>query len=248
MIEAPITNLTATAYTIPTDSPEADGTLAWTSTTLILVRAWAAGSVGTGWTYGSPACAAVVTDSLADLVRGRSPLDVSAVFDDMVASVRNTGRPGIAGYAISAVDVALWDLQARLLDLPLHRLLGAVRETVPVYGSGGFTTYDEGQLTAQLERWVNKQSIPRVKIKIGESFGTATDRDLNRITQARSVIGETTELYVDANGAYQRKQAIRLIEHAAEARVQWFEEPVSSDDLDGLAQVREAVSADVTAG
>lgn len=248
MIEAPITNLTATAYTIPTDSPEADGTLAWTSTTLILVRAWAAGSVGTGWTYGSPACAAVVTDSLADLVRGRSPLDVSAVFDDMVASVRNTGRPGIAGYAISAVDVALWDLQARLLDLPLHRLLGAVRETVPVYGSGGFTTYAEGQLTAQLERWVNKQSIPRVKIKIGESFGTATDRDLNRITQARSVIGETTDLYVDANGAYQRKQAIRLIEHAAEARVQWFEEPVSSDDLDGLAQVREAVSADVTAG
>ena len=68
----------------------------------------------------------------------------------MVKAVRNAGRPGVVGYAISAVDVALWDLKARLLDLPLHRLLGAVRDEVPVYGSGGFTTYDEPQLRDQL--------------------------------------------------------------------------------------------------
>ena len=68
----------------------------------------------------------------------------------MVRSVRNAPRAGLASFAISAVDVALWDLKARLLGLPLHRLLGAARVEVPVYGSGGFTSYDEPTLEAQL--------------------------------------------------------------------------------------------------
>jgi L-alanine-DL-glutamate epimerase-like enolase superfamily enzyme len=143
-------------------------------------------------------------------------------------------RRGAVGYAISAVDVALWDLKARLLGLPLHRLLGAVRDTVPVYGSGGFTTYDERRLHDQLVGWALGQGIPRVKIKIGESCGTEADRDLERIGQARAAIGDDAELYVDANGAYHRKQAIRVIRVAADLDVRWFEEPVSSDDLEGL--------------
>jgi len=162
--------------------------------------------------------------------------------------VRNAGRPGAVGYAISAVDVALWDLKARLLDLPLHRLLGAVREQVPVYGSGGFTTYDEAQLHEQLTHWVDEQQIPRVKIKIGESWGGDAVRDLRRMTQARRIIGADVELFVDANGGYGRKQAIRVMHAAADLDVRWFEEPVSSDDLDGLREVRDAVWPDVTAG
>lgn len=236
------------AYTVPTDAPEADGTLAWDSTTMVLVRVRAGGQVGTGWTYGPASCTAVVTDLLADVVCGRDALDVGGAFAAMVRTVRNAGRPGAVGYAISAVDVALWDLKARLLDLPLHRLLGAVREAVPVYGSGGFTTYDERRLRDQLTAWTHEQGIPRVKIKIGESWGTETDRDLARIAQARAAIGDRAELYVDANGAYHRKQAIRVIRAAAEQDVSWFEEPVSSDDLEGLREIRDAVTPDVTAG
>jgi L-alanine-DL-glutamate epimerase-like enolase superfamily enzyme len=149
--------------------------------------------------------------------------------------------------AISAVDTALWDLKARLLGLPLHRLLGAVRPEVPVYGSGGFTTYDEQQLSDQLEGWV-RAGIPRVKIKIGESHGRRTDRDVQRVRQARSVIGRDVELFVDANGGYDAKQAVRLFEQVAEADVRWFEEPVSSDDLAGLRRVRDALEVDVAAG
>ncbi|MFZ2175928.1 MAG: enolase C-terminal domain-like protein, partial [Rhodococcus sp. (in: high G+C Gram-positive bacteria)] len=233
---------------VPTDSPEADGTLAWESTTLVLVRVSAGGHVGTGWTYAPPATAAVVTGTLADLVTSRDPMHVPGLHEAMVRAIRNAGRPGIAGCALSAVDIALWDLKSRLLAVPLHRLLGAVHDAVPVYGSGGFTTYTAHQLEQQLSGWVRDQSIPRVKIKIGEGRGTRTDRDLDRIRHARNVIGGETELYVDANGAYSRKQAIRVAADSARWDVTWFEEPVSSDDLDGLHQIRQAVRPDVTAG
>lgn len=248
MIEAPVTGVSASVYTVPTDAPEADGTLAWTSTTMVLVEVSAAGQTGLGFTYGPPACAAVIRDTLADVVVDRPALDVAGSFEAMVAAVRNQVRDGVAGYAISAVDTALWDLKARMLDLPLLRLLGAVRSEVPVYGSGGFTSYDHGQLQEQLRGWTQDESIPRVKIKIGQGWGSRPGRDLDRIEQARTIIGDDVELYVDANGAYSRKQAIRLGRVAAELGVTWFEEPVSSDHLEGLAEVRAAVAADVAAG
>jgi L-alanine-DL-glutamate epimerase-like enolase superfamily enzyme len=238
----------ASAYTIPTDTPEADGTLAWTSTTLILVTACAGDETGFGWTYGPPAGAGFVNDELAAKVCGCNALDVGRAFDTMVKSVRNAGRAGVGGYAISAVDIALWDLKARLLGLALHRLLGAVRERVAVYGSGGFTTYDDAALREQLSRWVDEQQIPRVKIKIGESWGSCPGRDSSRMRLAREIIGPATELFVDANGGYGRKQAIRVMRDATDLDITWFEEPVSSDDLDGLREVRDAVDADVAAG
>ncbi|KRE41574.1 enolase C-terminal domain-like protein [Knoellia sp. Soil729] len=243
-----IDSVEVSAFTVPTDAPEADGTISWDSTTMVLVRARSGDVEGIGWTYGPTACATVVRAELADLVVGRNAMDVAGSFQAMVRSVRNAGRGGIAGYAISAVDVALWDLKARLLGLPLHHLLGAVSATVPVYGSGGFTTYDEQQLRHQLGDWVLEQRIPRVKIKIGESWGTTPERDLARMRQARDVIGESTELFVDANGGYTRKEAIRVMSAATDLDVHWFEEPVSSDDLAGLHEVRDNVAADVAAG
>ena len=243
-----IDSVEVAAYTVPTDAPEGDGTLTWDSTTLAVVEVRAGNTVGTGWTYGPAACAAVAADLLAPVVDGRDPLDVGGAHEAMDRAVRNAGRPGLVGYAISAVDVALWDLKARLLGIPLHRLLGAVHDEVPVYGSGGFTTYDERRLHEQLAGWVHKQAIPRVKIKVGESWGSREARDLDRIRQARDVIGDEAELFVDANGGYTAKQAIRVLTAARAQDVRWFEEPVSSDDLAGLREVREAVSADVTAG
>jgi L-alanine-DL-glutamate epimerase-like enolase superfamily enzyme len=215
---------------------------------MTLVQARAGGQCGTGWTYGSAACGAVVTGKLAEVVRGRDAMDTGGAFGAMVRAVRNDGRPGAVGYAVSAVDVALWDLKARLLGVSLPRLLGAVRSEVPVYGSGGFTTYSERQLRDQLSGWALEQRIPRVKIKVGESWGGAAERDLQRMVQARQVIGDQAELFIDANGGYSRKQAVRVMSAAADLDVRWLEEPVSSDDLDGLREVRNAVQADVTAG
>lgn len=243
-----IGSLRARAWTIPTDAPEADGTQAWDSTTLVVVTIECDGVTGTGWTYAPAACARLVEEQLVDVVVGRDPMAVPGTWLEMVRSVRNATRAGLAGYAISAVDVAGWDLKARLLNLSLVDLLGAVSTPVPVYGSGGFTTYDEDRTREQLGGWVHEQGIPRVKIKIGQDRGTRVARDLERIALAREVIGPGAELFVDANGAYDAKQAVRLLDRCAEARVTWFEEPVSSDDLAGLRLVREQVAADVAAG
>jgi L-alanine-DL-glutamate epimerase-like enolase superfamily enzyme len=156
-----------------------------------------------------------------------------------------SGRQGIAATAISAVDTALWDLKARLLELPLVKLLGACREEVPVYGSGGFTSYPPERLEAQLAGWV-EEGIRAVKMKVG----TEPSQDRERVRVARGAIGPETELFVDANGAYDRKQAIGFAETFAGLGASWFEEPASSDDLEGLRLIRDRAPAgmDITAG
>jgi L-alanine-DL-glutamate epimerase-like enolase superfamily enzyme len=164
---------------------------------------------------------------------------------EMWRRIRNLGRPGICSAAISAVDCALWDLKARLMGLPLVRLLGQLQEGATVYGSGGFTSYSDDQLTKQLSGWV-EQGIGSVKMKIGRDSA----RDRTRVRVARQAIGTDAELYVDANGAYTTKQALEQAQIFAEFGVKWFEEPVSSDDLDGLRLIRERAPAgmDIAAG
>jgi len=242
-----IQDVAAAVYVIPADAPEADGTLAWDKTTLVLVTAQAGGEEGSGWTYAAGAAASVVTDVLAGVVLGRNAFDITGASEAMTSAVRNIGRPGVAATAISAVDVALWDLKARLLSLPVADLLGRARQHVPVYGSGGFTSYDEQQTRDQLAGWL-ADGIGRVKIKIGESWGGNEQRDLARVALAREVIGPDRELYVDANGGYTVGQAVRVGQRLAGHGVIWFEEPVSSRDLAGLAAVRRQVTADVAAG
>jgi len=243
-----LTALETAVYVIPTDEPEADGTLTWDKTTMVLVRARAGGEQGLGWSYASAAAQIVITEILADVVTGRDAFDTAGLAEAMARQVRNIGRPGVAATAISAVDIALWDLKARLLAQPLAGLLGLARQDVPVYGSGGFTSYDDTRTRQQLSEWVDKERIPRVKIKIGESWGGNERRDLARAELAREVIGPDAELYVDANGGYSAGQAIRVADELAAIGVSWFEEPVSSQDLAGLAAVRQQVRPDVAAG
>jgi L-alanine-DL-glutamate epimerase-like enolase superfamily enzyme len=243
-----IGSVEASAYTVPTDEPEADGTAEWTSTTLVLVRVAAGDEVGTGWTYGPVACARIVGDLLAGVVKGGDALGTNGLWSAMHRALRNTTPIGVGGYALSAVDVALWDLKARLLGVALADAFGRAHGEVPVYGSGGFTTYTNERLTEQLRGWAKGQGIPRVKIKIGQSPQPDVAKDLARIACARRAVGPDVELYVDANGSYTAKGAIRMLRQAASDDVRWFEEPVSSDDLAGLRMVREAVDADVAAG
>jgi len=243
-----VQEVTTAVYVIPTDAPEADGTLAWDKTTMVLASVRAGAERGTGWTYAAAAAQSVIADVLAGVVVGRSALDVQGTAEAMARAVRNIGRPGVAATAISAVDIALWDLKARQLGCSLARLLGQARDSVPIYGSGGFTSYDDGQTREQLTGWVAKDHIPRVKIKIGENWGARPHRDLERVALAREVIGPDTELFVDANGGYTTGQAVRIAARLADYGVTWFEEPVSSQDLAGLAAVRRQVLPDVAAG
>jgi L-alanine-DL-glutamate epimerase-like enolase superfamily enzyme len=243
--EIPVQSVEAATYEIPTETPESDGTLSWDSTTLVLVRCRAGGQVGVGYTYAHGAAAEVVTGKLADVLIGRDALTPVASWATMQHAVRNLGKPGLVAEAISAVDIALWDLCARLREVPLVEALGAVHEATPVYGSGGFTSYDDEQLADQLTGWVDA-GIPRVKIKVGRDPA----RDSHRVEVARRAIGDDVELFVDANGAYSRKQALAWAERLAERGVRWLEEPVSSDDLEGMRLLRDRAPAgvDVAAG
>jgi L-alanine-DL-glutamate epimerase-like enolase superfamily enzyme len=222
--------------TIPTDAPEADGTLSWNETTMVLVEISAGGKRGLGYTYSAAAAAGVAKDKLAGVIRGRDAFDIPGLWQGMVGAVRNIGWRGLAANAISAVDIALWDLKAKLLGLPLYKLLGAVRAEVPIYGSGGFTSYSDERLQEQLGHWVHEDGCRWVKMKVGSEPA----RDLQRVDAARRAIGSAT-LFVDANGAYGRKQALEFAYKFA--GVGWFEEPVSSDDLAGLRLLRDRAPA-----
>jgi L-alanine-DL-glutamate epimerase-like enolase superfamily enzyme len=243
-----VDRVAVSVYTVPTEEPEADGTLTWDSTTVVVVEASGDGGTGLGFTYGPAACATLVEEKLREQVIGRDPMDVAGAWGAMVRSIRNVGRPGVASMAIAAVDTALWDLKARLLEVPLCRLLGMVREETPVYASGGFVSYPDERTADQLRGWVHRDAIPRVKIKLGEAWGTKEERDLERVALARKVIGDQAELFVDANGGYSRKQAVRVARTLREHGVTWFEEPVTSDDLEGLREIRDLIDIDVAAG
>lgn len=235
----PLEDVAVSVYRVPTDAPcESDGTFTWTATTLVLVRAHAGGKSGLGYTYANLATAQLIRESFAKLVVGMDVLSVGRIWSKLVSAVRNVGRTGIASMAISAVDAALWDLKARLLNLPLVSLLGAVRDAAPVYGSGGFTSYTVEQLCRQLADWV-EAGIPRVKMKIGRDPAA----DVERVAAARGAIGDAAELFVDANGAYERKQALLQARRFAEHGVSWFEEPVYHRDVRGLRFVRDRAPA-----
>lgn len=234
----PVEQLDVSVFTVPTDSPESDGTLKWDKTTMVLVEVHAGGHTGLGYTYADASAAKLIHGVLAEAVKGSDAMAVTATYTAMWRRIRNLGRPGISSAAISAVDCALWDLKARLLGLPLATLLGQVRPGAPVYGSGGFTSYSEKQLAEQLAGWV-EQGMPAVKMKIGRE----PKGDIERVRVAREAIGHEPELFVDANGAYSRKQALYQAEALTQFNVFWFEEPVSSDDLEGLRLIRDRAPA-----
>lgn len=231
---APISSVEVRAYRIPTDALEADGTLAWDATTLVVVHVAGGGETGLGYTYADASAVDVVRGVLAPIVEGEDALAIGGIWEAMRRQVRNMGEPGIAACAISAVDAALWDLKARLLGVPLHRLIGPRRESVPIYGSGGFLTYDDARLAAQLSGWVENEGCARVKMKIGADART----EAARMRVARKAIGGEAALMIDANGALEPRGALAMARIADGEGVDWFEEPVTSDDPEGLALVR----------
>jgi L-alanine-DL-glutamate epimerase-like enolase superfamily enzyme len=236
--KAPVKRVEVSSYRVPTQTEESDGTLAWDQTTVVVGEVHAAGEVGLGYTYADVAVGSLIESKLSSVVEGLDALSPQSAWEEMVKALRNLGRPGISSMAVAVIDCALWDLKAKLLGLPLAQLLGPMRESVRVYGSGGFTSYSIPQLCAQLGEWVDR-GIDAVKMKVGRW----PDQDPERVRCARKQIGAGADLFVDANGAYQRKQALAMAEAFSGESVTWFEEPVTSDDLEGLRLLRDRAPA-----
>lgn len=233
-----IERVSVSAYRVPTDGPdglETDGTLAWDSTTLIVVEVTAAGKVGLGYSYGDVSAAHVIDSRLKHVLIGQDPFQCGLLWKRQQQLLRNDGRSGVAALAMSATDIALWDLKARLLETAVYQLLGGFRSSVEAYGSGGFCNYSLDRLTHQLSEFA-RLGVRAVKIKTSRD----PERDPQRLTACRSVLGDAVTLMADANGALSRKRALYWAHRFHEEwNVSWFEEPVSSEDRSGLRQLRD---------
>lgn len=237
-IDAIIENVEVTAYEIPTDGPdgkESDGTYEWSSTTVVIVEIGGGGKTGLGYTYGPVAIANLIDHTLKERITGRHISAIGELWRLQMSLLRNMGVPGVGSMAVSAVDVALWDLKAKLLGVPLFRLLGAFHDGVPVYGSGGFCNYPLDRLADQLVGWV-EQGIPRVKVKTSRD----PSADPVRLGTCRRAIGDGPILMTDANGALSRKEGLYWAHSFhKEWGVTWMEEPVASVDRQGLRLLRD---------
>jgi L-alanine-DL-glutamate epimerase-like enolase superfamily enzyme len=229
----PITHFQVSTFTIPTETPESDGTLDWSSTSLILVELKAGGQWGLGYTYANPAFAKLVEALIPKAVMHENALDIAAIWGKLVHLVRNDGEMGATAMAISAIDNALWDLKAKILALPLASLFGQCRPAIEIYGSGGFTSYTSQQLQHQIQNW-QKSGITKFKMKVG----THPEADLGRVRFARECIGESAELFVDANGAYDYQMALSFADEFAKQKVTWFEEPIPPGDVKGMKELK----------
>ncbi len=247
VVDTVIDGVDVSVHRFPTPEPEADGTLSWDATTAVTVTVHCDGLRGLGWTYSSPAAASVIDAHFTSLLCGRRVHDITETAAAMQNAARNFGSSGLVGQAISAVDIALWDLKAKLLDVPLTTLLGNCRTTVPIYGSGGFVSSSDADLSKDVAAW-KAAGCRAMKIKIGKDWGTEPKWDVDRVGLFRELASDDTELMVDANGAYRSGEALRVGSELDRFDVGWFEEPVSSDDTAGLGVLRTALRCDVAAG
>lgn len=222
------------ALRIPTEQPESDGTAEWNSTTVVLVEFAAGGFSGLGYSYANQAAANVAQELIEKVVIGKGAFEIPVIHLALDRKVRNWGRPGLVSNAISAIDICLWDLKAQILQQPLANLLGKQRDEITAYGSGGFTSYTEKQLVQQMSGWA-AEGFESVKMKIGRDPA----QDVRRITAVQKSLKGSAELFVDANGAYSRKEALYKSRQFADLGVRWFEEPVTSDDRAGLRMMVE---------
>jgi len=235
----PVESVRIGTFQIPTDLPESDGTLEWDATTLVVIEIASGKTTGLGYTYGNASVAEILASPLAGMLEGRDAADIPALWSALSARLRNVGRQGVSAMAISAIDVALWDLKARHLSVPLIQLLGAARSRLLVYGSGGFTSYTDRQLEEQFSDWAAR-GVTRFKMKVGREFV----RDPERVRSARAVIGPDAQLFVDANSAYSRSEALEFgTRFADDCDVRWLEQPLPPEDLNGLRFLRERTPA-----
>jgi len=206
--------------------------------------------VGEAFYVGGPAkiVASMISDAYAPLLIGMDPFDNAVIGDFLYNRTRDQGRKGLPISAMSAVDIALWDIKGKALGLPVYKLLGgAYREKAHVYATGLYEpqcvpSVKDALVEAALG--YKKDGFSAMKLKIG--YGIETD--IEYIRAVRQAIGDDMILMVDANHAYNAAEAIRLSRKMERYDVYWFEEPVPPEDIDGYIEVKQKSNILITGG
>ena len=195
------------------------------------------GLTGIGVTYhevGGEAIKEMIERYYGPKLIGRDPFETEEIWEELFHYARGVGRKGLSFCALSAVDIALWDLKGKIMDLPLYRLLGGNKKKVPVYASGGWTSYDDDALVAEALEMV-RRGYKMIKLKVGVEGGRNIRRDTQRCRKVREAIGPDIGFMVDANNAFHSGDAVRLANEIREYDILFFEEPVFADDIPGCA-------------
>jgi len=201
---------------------------------------------GFGMTFGEPV-AEYIEKNLAEEVVGKDPLANEDIWNDMFRAIRSSGRKGAAMLAISAIDIAIWDLRGKILGQPIYKLLGGTKRKIPAYASVGFLSMPDDEVVEKSLEYV-ADGYKTLKIKVGYDNGENIKADVSRVAKVRRAVGDDIELIVDANGIYDCASAIRFLHAADDLGICLFEEPVHADDIAGLRRIRDAALVPVASG
>ncbi|TPW27885.1 mandelate racemase/muconate lactonizing enzyme family protein [Martelella alba] len=208
------------------------------------------GLEGLGVTYhevGGEATAELIRRSMAPRLIGRDPFDTEVIWSEFFHYLRGVGRKGLTYCALSAIDIALWDLKGKIVDLPIYRLIGGGRTKVPVYASGGWTSYSDDELLEEVTGMVGR-GFRAVKFKVGSDGGTNPRRDAERVRKVREAVGPDIALMVDANNAFDAATAVQLANRIRDYDITLFEEPVFADDMPGLQRFKRGTDIPLATG
>jgi len=187
-----------------------------------------------------------ISEALKNQILGEDPLDVERLWHKMFMAWRKPVAKGELIRALSAVDIAIWDLIGKVTRQPVYKLLGGYRSRVPAYAAGGY--YEEGKTIQDLAREMVsyvEAGYEAVKMKVGR---LSIEEDAERVKAVREAMGDAIALMVDANNAYNAYQAIKFARAVEKYNPYWFEEPVRPDDIEGSAEVARVIDTPVASG
>lgn len=245
-----ITDVQAQLFAIPlaevlSDAKHGDHTHFELITTTVRL---ADGSQGTGYSYtggkGGHAIRAMLQHDLAPALIGRDGSDIAAIFDFMQWHLHYVGRGGVASFAASTVDIALWDIRCRRAGKPLWQVAGGAAHTCPAYFGGIDLQFSTDRLLRSIEGYL-AAGANGVKIKVGRE---RLAEDVDRVRAVRQLIGANGALMVDANYAFSVEQAIDAARGFAPHDLVWFEEPTLPDDFAGFARIAQATGMPLAMG
>ena len=208
------------------------------------------GLEGFGVTYhevGGEATKMLIEKNIAPRIIGKDPFETEVIWQDMFQYLRGVGRKGLMFCALSAVDIALWDLKGKILNMPLYRLWGGNKKQVPVYGSGGWTSYSDEELVEEMKEIVSR-GYKMVKFKVGYNGGQSPSRDVERVRKVREAIGPDIGIMLDANNCWDAATGARFANRVKDYDIMFLEEPVFADDIPGLRRFKQSTDMPLASG
>jgi L-alanine-DL-glutamate epimerase-like enolase superfamily enzyme len=247
-----IESIASRIMALPADEPLADGPTVSGTRDFVVVRITTKDGIeGIGATFfGGPLTPALkaAVDNLGALIVGDDPLRVEAIADKLRAAASSCGPGGIFTLALSAIDIALWDIKGKALNQPVAALLGGHRTRVPTYASGALMRHFSLDQCAKSAELLVKRGFTQMKTQLALPGETSPEREVERIRVLREVVGPNITLMCDINQRWTVDQAVSIGRRVEEYHLDWLEDVTTCDDYAGLAHVADQLATPIAGG